>query len=325
MTPRSLFIAESDEHLQDVLRDRLKDQGYRVLLAGDPLRALDRFRQQPFEGLIVDARTTGEKGFRVFARIVEEANRRQLKCAAIVLLDEDKTAWMERLPNVPHVGVLTQHITYKSVCRKLKELMEAAHGPMILAPPVSEDVPETPADPSLEDLAEEEDEPAPPRPEPRMPMIDPGPIQQAIREAMAAPVPSAASHLWAKETGPSSRTKENDPISDAWNISSRLTPTQKSLAALVLGIWVLGLALVSAWRIYDRYSKSAFHKVESGMTEAEVDSLFGEAGEEGEILKHLNAFEVEVTIKKKLWRRGSKLLEITFRNGKVTEKRELNK
>lgn len=323
MTPRSLFIAESDEHLQDVLRDRLKDQGYRVLLAGDPRRALHQFRQHPFEGLIVDARTTGEEGFRVFTRIVEEAKRRQLKCAAIVLLDEDKTAWMERLPNASHVGVLTQHITYKTVSRKLKELMEAAHGPMVLAPPLSEDLPETPADPSLEDLAEEEDEPAPPRLDSRKPTIDPGPMQKAIREAMAAPVPSVDSNWWEKETGPSSRTKETDQKGGAWNILSRLTPTQKTLAALVLGVFVLGL--VSAWLIYDRYSKSAFNKVESGMTEAEVDRLFGEAGEEGEILKHLNAVEVEVTIKKKLWRRGSKLLEITFQNGKVTEKRKLNK
>jgi len=42
---RSVFLAEPDERLQEVLRDGLKDQGYRVFLAGDPMRALGSFPQ----------------------------------------------------------------------------------------------------------------------------------------------------------------------------------------------------------------------------------------------------------------------------------------
>src|SRR5262249_39805197 len=38
---RSVFVVESDERLQDALRDKLKELGYRVFLAGDPSRALD--------------------------------------------------------------------------------------------------------------------------------------------------------------------------------------------------------------------------------------------------------------------------------------------
>lgn len=124
---RAVFVAESDEHLQEVLRNGLKDQGYRVFLAGDPVRALDRYRQQPYDGLIVDARTTGEDGFRVFLSVVEEAGRRRLPCVAILLLSEDQASWAGRLNNAPHVGILTEHITLKSVSRKLKEMLAAAH------------------------------------------------------------------------------------------------------------------------------------------------------------------------------------------------------
>jgi serine/threonine protein kinase len=124
---RSVFVAERDEHLQDVLRDGLKDQGYRVFLAGDPMRALDRFRQQPFDGLIVDARTTGEEGFRIFGHIVDEAARRRLTCAALLLLGEDQAGWAEKLPSVPNMDVLVENITFKKVSRKLKELIEAAN------------------------------------------------------------------------------------------------------------------------------------------------------------------------------------------------------
>ncbi|MHB1425678.1 MAG: serine/threonine protein kinase [Gemmataceae bacterium] len=124
---RSVFVAERDEHLQDILRDGLKDQGYRVFLAGDPMHALDRFRQQPYDGLIVDARTTGEEGFRIFSHIVDEAARRSLTLAALLLLGEDQASWAQRLPNMPHTDVLVQNITFKNVSRKLKELLEEAH------------------------------------------------------------------------------------------------------------------------------------------------------------------------------------------------------
>lgn len=125
---RSVFLVEPDDHLQDVLRDKLKNQGYRVLLAGDPLRALDRYRQQPFDGLIVDARTTGEEGFRVFEHIIDEADRRRLRCAALLLLEEDQAGWEKRLPTGPHIGVIVEDVTFKTVSHKLKELMQAAHG-----------------------------------------------------------------------------------------------------------------------------------------------------------------------------------------------------
>ena len=57
------------------MRDKFKEMGFRVLIAADPQRALDRFRQQPYDALIVDARTTGEDGRVVFEHIMDEAGR----------------------------------------------------------------------------------------------------------------------------------------------------------------------------------------------------------------------------------------------------------
>ncbi len=124
---RSVFVVEHDEHLQDLLRDGLKAEGYRVFMAGDPLRALDRFRQQPYDGLIVDARTTGEDGFRVFVHILEEAVRKRLPCAAIVILAQDQASWAARLPQAPHLAVMGQDVKFKRLLRKLQELMAEAH------------------------------------------------------------------------------------------------------------------------------------------------------------------------------------------------------
>jgi serine/threonine protein kinase len=56
--PRSVFVVESDEFLQDALRDKFKELGYRVFMAADPCRALDRFRQHPYDTASASTPTT---------------------------------------------------------------------------------------------------------------------------------------------------------------------------------------------------------------------------------------------------------------------------
>src|SRR5260370_22477867 len=65
-TTGSVFVAESDERLQDKIREGFKELGYRVFMAADPVRAVDRFRQQPFDAIVLDGGTTGENGLLVF-------------------------------------------------------------------------------------------------------------------------------------------------------------------------------------------------------------------------------------------------------------------
>src|SRR5207248_1870922 len=59
---RTIFLVERNERVQELLRTKLKEAGYRVLIAADPMRALDRFRQRPFDLVIVNGSTTGERG-----------------------------------------------------------------------------------------------------------------------------------------------------------------------------------------------------------------------------------------------------------------------
>ena len=113
--PRTLFLAESDERLQDLLREKLKAEGYRVLIAADPARALDRFRQQPFDLLIINASTTGEEGCYVFQRIMDEAERQQIACRGILLVDPAQAAWRERLAAHGGTAVLVQPVKYRQL------------------------------------------------------------------------------------------------------------------------------------------------------------------------------------------------------------------
>jgi serine/threonine protein kinase len=121
-TSRTLFLAESDERLQDLLRDKLKEQGYRVLIASDPARALDRFRQQPFDMLIVNASTTGEDGCFTFQRILEESQRQQIPCRGILLVDPEQAHWRDRLAEKPGVQVLIQPQKFRQLLNAIQSM-----------------------------------------------------------------------------------------------------------------------------------------------------------------------------------------------------------
>jgi CheY-like chemotaxis protein len=120
---RSVFVAESDERLQDAIRDKLKELGYRVYMAGDPVRALDRFRQQPYDALVVDAGTTGEDGLLTFDRVMSEAERLDLTCAGILVLNEDQQDWVKRIRKRSRVTVMVRPVTLKALHKKLQDMI----------------------------------------------------------------------------------------------------------------------------------------------------------------------------------------------------------
>jgi serine/threonine protein kinase len=105
--PRGVFVVESDARLQDPIRDKLKELGYRVFLASDPALAFDRFRQHPYDGLVVDARTTGEDGLLFFERIADEANRQSLSLGGVLILSEAQADWAARVKKRPGAMILT--------------------------------------------------------------------------------------------------------------------------------------------------------------------------------------------------------------------------
>lgn len=119
----TIFLAESDETLQDALREKLKKQGFRVLIAADPVRALERFRQQPFDLLIVDAATTGETGYYVFESILEDARRQNIPCKGILMLGPEQTPFQKKLADTPGVACLIQPIKYKQLLASIRELL----------------------------------------------------------------------------------------------------------------------------------------------------------------------------------------------------------
>jgi serine/threonine protein kinase len=105
--PRGVFVVESDSRIQDAVREKLKELGYRVFIASDPAFAFDRFRQNPYDGLVVDARTTGEDGLLFFDRIAAEADRQGISLGGVLILSREQADWATRVKARPGVMVLT--------------------------------------------------------------------------------------------------------------------------------------------------------------------------------------------------------------------------
>jgi serine/threonine protein kinase len=122
---RTLYIVERDERWQDALREKFKEAGFKVMLAVDPTRALERFRQQPFQALIIDANSVGEDGLMVFEQVMLEAVTRSVACAGVLILNEEQADWQRRVTPRPGVGVMVLPIKFKQLHRKLVELMGA--------------------------------------------------------------------------------------------------------------------------------------------------------------------------------------------------------
>jgi len=123
LTTRSVFVAESDERLQDKIREGFKELGYRVFMAADPVRAMDRFRQQPFDAIVLDAGTTGEDGLLIFERIMKEVDRQELTCVGILVLNQEQADWANRVQVRPHVSVMVRPVTLKQLEHKLQEMV----------------------------------------------------------------------------------------------------------------------------------------------------------------------------------------------------------
>jgi eukaryotic-like serine/threonine-protein kinase len=121
--PSTIFIAEKDESLQDLFREKFKARGLRVLLAADPARALDRFRQQPFDVLVVDVGTTGESGLYVFERILNDARANNLTCSGVLILGEDQAHWQEKISDRPNQIIMVQPVKFKQLFAKIQELL----------------------------------------------------------------------------------------------------------------------------------------------------------------------------------------------------------
>ena len=119
---QTLFIVERDEKLQEVLRAKFRELGYRVLMAIDPDRAVERFRQTPFEAAIIDAGTVGESSLQQTRSLLQDAARTHKRLGIAVILSEEQAPFASAFEKDPHVKTLVRPVTLKQLTAAVQSL-----------------------------------------------------------------------------------------------------------------------------------------------------------------------------------------------------------
>jgi len=123
-TEPTIFVIERNQRLRDLLRENLRELGFRVFLAGDPTTALQRFRQQPCDALIMDAGSLeDDQDILDFDRILTAADRKKHPSVGILILSEKQAGWKDRIPAHPKTNILVRPVTLRQLAKKLKELL----------------------------------------------------------------------------------------------------------------------------------------------------------------------------------------------------------
>jgi tRNA A-37 threonylcarbamoyl transferase component Bud32/CheY-like chemotaxis protein len=121
--PKNVLCVESQEVVQDAFKKTLSRMGYRVLLVGDPERAVERCREQPPDALIFDADGYGPEAVDTFVAIHEQAHEEGHDLAALVLLGPRQLSLKEKLPAGNRLVVLAKPIKMKQVQDAITQLL----------------------------------------------------------------------------------------------------------------------------------------------------------------------------------------------------------
>jgi CheY-like chemotaxis protein len=121
---KTVFLVEPIERVREGLRLKLKEKGFKVMVAADPARALDRFQDAPYDALIVDAQTTGEPGLMKFREVLSAADADGYPTVGILIVSDKQADWGQRLMPRPGQAVLVRPVTLSQLLGRLCELLE---------------------------------------------------------------------------------------------------------------------------------------------------------------------------------------------------------
>jgi CheY-like chemotaxis protein len=120
----AVMVVEANSRLQEMLREGLRKAGFRVLMTVDPMRALQRFRQDITiaDCALIDARGIGQQAVEVFNEMGEDKQTGNLP--VVLLLDGNQRQWAQRASTAAHRVVLTMPVTMKQLCGTLARLVK---------------------------------------------------------------------------------------------------------------------------------------------------------------------------------------------------------
>ena len=121
---RRVMLVESNIAVQDALRKGLKKQGYRVLVLGDPERALKRLREDPScaDCVIVSSIDIGSAALELFNRLTKSA----AELATILLLGKNQTELATQANTSEQHVTISMPLRMRQLRKMLLQLLDSA-------------------------------------------------------------------------------------------------------------------------------------------------------------------------------------------------------
>lgn len=123
----TLMVIESNPKVQDVMREKLKAVGYRVLILTDPARALQRFsdldpaEERPADCILIGCSALGRAGLDAFNAMSDDPSTSDLP--AILLLTEDQMDYLKEAKLKPHHASIPLPIKFPVIRKTLRQLL----------------------------------------------------------------------------------------------------------------------------------------------------------------------------------------------------------
>ena len=126
---KTVMVIESNQQVQNSLREKLKDIGYRVLITSDPQRGLERFRDRdpaesaPADAIIFGCGGLGGQGILAFQEYI--TSDRMCRMPAILVVTDNlkqhiEPEWKDDAQNV----ILSMPLKFKLVKHALRKLLK---------------------------------------------------------------------------------------------------------------------------------------------------------------------------------------------------------
>lgn len=120
---RRIMVVVPKVELQNVLRDKLKKYGYRVLVFGDPSRALARFDDDgsPADCILIGTTGLEDAAIDAFNKMLN--HQRTANLPAVLLIDEEHSGLESRAKLALHRVIVRMPLRVKELLEKLQQLM----------------------------------------------------------------------------------------------------------------------------------------------------------------------------------------------------------
>lgn len=122
---RTVMLVESKVDLQNAIRDRLKKRGYRVLVIGDPRRAISRFEpleESPADCVLFSAHELGNVALEAFNQFATDEHTRDIP--AILLVDQKQQHIISRAKMDDHRRMLSLPLKVRELRTMLRKLLQ---------------------------------------------------------------------------------------------------------------------------------------------------------------------------------------------------------